>query len=252
VAGCAVAVVSLSACTSTQSTDGLDTLTVFAAASLKVPFTEIAREFESRHPGTDVVLVTAGSSTLARQLVDGASVDVFASASPTLIQRVAAADLLLSEPDEFASNIAVPVRSPSSSLRSLDQFSDERYRIVLCARTVPCGEAADELLNRAGVSTPRPSRESDVLAVAGKVASGEADAGIVYASDLRQSDGRLVPVPGTNEVPVTSRYEIAILKSARNHPRANDWIALVTSSVGQEILRDAGFGLGQSDDLADG
>jgi molybdate transport system substrate-binding protein len=251
-AGCAVAAIALPACASTQSAAQADTLTVFAAASLKNPFEKLERAYESRYPQTAVVLATAGSSTLARQLIDGASVDVFASASSTQIQQVAAAGLLVADPDTFASNEAIPVRSLGSPVTDLSQFGDDRYRIALCAQAVPCGQAADQLLDRADVATPNASRETDVLAVAGKVASGEADAGVVYASDLQHSDGRLTLIESPNVAPVTSQYEIAILKSARDNPSAADWVALVTGPVGQAVLRDAGFGPAQSSGLADG
>ncbi len=241
VVGVALGATALAGCSADDDGIESDRVTVFAASSLKVPFDRLATEFEATHPGTKVTIVAAASSTLAHQLLDGAAVDVFASASPAALHEVSEVGLLASTPQPFASNQAIAVRNSDSPITDFTQFSDGAYQISLCASAVPCGQVADELAAQVNLDTSSATREKDVLTVAEKVSSGDADAGVVYASSVQESDGRLVPLNATGTTTISSEYEIAILKSSYEVPAATDWVNLVTGPVGQRVLREAGF-----------
>lgn len=238
----------LSGCGNTSSS-GPETVTVFAAASLKGSFTELARSFESQHPGVKVVLSFAGSSDLATQIIQGAPADVFASADTRNMAKVADAGLVKRSAKDFASNtlaIAVPLSDPAS-IRSFTDLDRPGVKVVVCAPQVPCGAAASAVAQSAGVELKPVSEESSVTDVLGKVASGEADAGLVYVTDVRSAEGRVqgIPFPEASAAPNT--YPIAALKTAGETELADDFIAMVNGSEGQRILSAAGFGPAQGD-----
>ncbi|WP_461164394.1 molybdate ABC transporter substrate-binding protein [Arthrobacter sp. R4-81] len=249
VAGLAAALVAgLSGCGNT-SASGSETVTVFAAASLKGSFTELARSFESRHPGVKVVLSFAGSSDLATQIIQGAPADVFASADTRNMAKVADAGLVNGSTKAFASNtlaIAVPPSNPAS-IRSFTDLGRPEVKVVVCAPQVPCGAAASAVAQSAGVELKPVSEESSVTDVLGKVASGEADAGLVYVTDVRSAGNRVqsIPFPESSAAGIT--YPIAALKTAGEPELADDFIAMVNGSEGQRILSAAGFGPAQGD-----
>lgn len=219
-------------------------LTVFAAASLQAPFTALAREFEAGHPGTRVVLSFAGSADLATQLSQGAPADVFASADHTNMAKAAGAALLEGAPQDFASNvlaIAVPPANPAA-IGSFADLARPGVRVVVCAAQVPCGAAAKSVEGKAGVALKPVSEESSVTDVLGKVTSGEADAGLVYATDVRAAGGKVKGIPFPEAAVAVNRYPIAALKTSGNKELAAAFVSLVTGSEGQKILSDAGFG----------
>lgn len=221
-----------------------DTITVFAAASLKSTFTEIARGFEEQHPGIKVVLSFAGSSDLATQIIQGAPADVFASADTKNMAKVADAGLLQGSAKDFASNvlnIAVPLSNPAS-IRSLSDLAKPGVKVVVCAAQVPCGAAAATVAKTAGVTLQPVSEESSVTDVLGKVASGEADAGLVYATDVQAAGGKVGGVPFPESESAVNTYPIAAMKTAGNKGLAEEFVDAVTSSEGQRVLADAGFG----------
>jgi molybdate transport system substrate-binding protein len=239
----------LAACTGTgqAATDGgSGTLTVFAAASLKGSFTEIAERFEARHPGTTVTLSFAGSADLAAQISQGAPADVFASADTGNMAKVQGAGLVDGEPRYFASNtlaIAVPAGNPAG----IDSFADlarSGTRLVTCASQVPCGAAAASVAERAGTMLSPVSEENSVTDVLGKVISGEADAGLVYVTDVRSAGGRVESIPFPEAADAVTVYPAAALASGRNKAAAAKFLDLVTGPEGQEILAAAGFGPG--------
>jgi molybdate transport system substrate-binding protein len=134
--------------------------------------------------------------------------------------------------------IAVP--KGSTRVRSLADLSRPGLNVALCAAVVPCGHFADEVLAKAHVSVRSPSREEDVKAVLTKVGLGEADAGVVYTSDVATSprvDGVAIPAADN----VVARYPIATLTHARNAAAARAFVALVLSSAGRDVLRRYGF-----------
>ncbi len=220
------------------------TLTVFAAASLKAPFTALAREFEASHPGTRVALSFAGSADLATQLSQGAPADVFASADRKNMAKVADAALVEGAPSDFASNvltIAVPPANPAN-IGSFADLARPGTRLVVCAAQVPCGAAAATIAGRAGVALKPVSEESAVTDVLGKVTSGEADAGLVYVTDVKAAGDKVKGIAFPESAYAVNKYPIAGVRASRNKELAAAFVALVTGSEGQKVLADAGFG----------
>lgn len=216
-------------------------LTVYAAASLSGAFDEIGAAFEQQNPDVRVSGVYDGSSTLVTQLLEGAPADVFASADEANMNKLEDAAV---DPRLFASNtlvIAVPAGNPGG-VETLADLAD--VTTVLCAPEVPCGAASATLLSSAGVDVDAASLEQNVTAVLTKVAAGEADAGLVYATDATDAVGRddvevIVP-DGADEV--VNHYPIAALSEASNSAGAEAFVAFVLSDEGQRILGDHGFG----------
>lgn len=238
----------LSGCGNT-SASGSETVTVFAAASLRGSFTELARSFESQHPGVKVVLSFAGSSDLATQIIQGAPADVFASADTRNMAKVADAGLVNGSAKDFASNtlaIAVPPSNPAS-IRSFADLGRPGAKVVVCAPQVPCGTAASAVAESAGVELKPVSEESSVTDVLGKVVSGEADAGLVYVTDIRSAGSRVKGIPFREASAAVNTYPIAALKRAGETELADDFMAMVNGSEGQRILSAAGFGPAQVD-----
>jgi molybdate transport system substrate-binding protein len=218
-------------------------LAISAAASLRTAFDEIAADFEAQHPGVDVQPITYdGSSTLATQIVGGARVDVFASADEKNMQKVVE-EGLADGPDLFASNtlvIAVPTGNPAG-VTTLEDLTKPDTTVVLCAAEVPCGAAAQTLLANAGLRVTPASSEQNVTAVMTKVAAGEADAGLVYATDVIGNDAVAAIVPA-GAADVVNSYPIAALADAPNPEAAAAFVAFVLSDRGQAILAARGFG----------
>ncbi len=218
-------------------------VTVFAAASLKAGFDELAVRFEQRHPTVAISPISYdGSSTLATQLTEGAPADVFASADEANMQKVVAAGLA-ADPQIFATNrltLVVPAGNPGA-VAGLADLADADRTVVLCAQAVPCGAASETLLSDAGVTASVDSYEQNVTAVLTKVAGGEADAGLVYVTDAALTDDvEVVDTPGADEV--VNRYPIAALAGARAPEAAEQFVAYVLSADGQAVLRRLGFG----------
>jgi len=218
-------------------------LTIYAAASLGAAFDELAGAFEARHPSLEVLpIVYDGSSTLATQLIEGAPADVFASADEKNMQKVADAGLALA-PELFATNtlvIAVPEGNPGG-ITGLGSLAAPTLTVLLCAPEVPCGAASQTLLSRAGIALTPASHEQNVTAVLTKVAAGEADAGLVYATDvLGRDDVEAIVTEGAAEV--VNRYPVAVLTDARDPDAAEAFVAFVLSDDGQAIRAKLGFG----------
>jgi molybdate transport system substrate-binding protein len=219
-------------------------ITVFAAASLTESFETLARTFMDKHPGVTVRAVYDGSTTLATQLLEGAEADVFASADEATMARVAKAGLMTNGSRVFASNvlaIAVQAGNPLH-IENLQGLSSPGRLVVLCAPVTPCGAASAKLLSRAQVHVSPVSEEQNVKAVVTKVALGEADAGLVYATDVKAADNRIdgITIDGADRV--AKRYLIGSPASAGNAAAAREFIRLVLSDPGQEILAVDGFG----------
>lgn len=237
----AVVVLVVAACGST-SPAAEDTLNVYAAASLQAPFEEMSSEFEADHPGVSVQLNFAGSSDLATQIIAGAPADVFASANTATMEKVAAEGLLASEPRTFATNvltIAVAEGNPLG-IDSLESLADPATSVVLCSAQVPCGEAATKVQQAAGVSIEPVSEEGSVTDVLGKVSSGQADAGLVYVTDVQAAGGAVDGVPFDAAAQARNAYPIAATGSGG--ALAADFVDLVLGPRGQQILSGHGFG----------
>lgn len=220
------------------------TVTVFAAASLKATFTQLADEFEAKNPGSKVTLSFAGSSDLATQITQGAPADVFASADTKNMAKLSDAGLLDGTATNFATNvlqIAVPPSNPAS-IASFDDLAKPGVKVVVCASQVPCGAAADAVERAAGVTLSPVSEESSVTDVLGKVTSGEADAGLVYVTDVKSAGGKAKGIPFDEASEAVNTYPIATVRSSRNRDLARAFIALVAGAEGRNTLGAAGFG----------
>jgi molybdate transport system substrate-binding protein len=219
------------------------TITVLAAASLTGTFTELADDFEQDHDGVQVKLAFDSSATLAQQALDGAPADVLATADTTTMDS--ASDALEGDPELFATNTMVlvtPADNPAGITGFEDVVSDADLTYVACVDTAPCGKVAAALLEDNDATTHPASLEVDVKAVLAKVTSGEADAGLVYATDAVAAGDtvRTFSVPHADEE-VTS-YPIAMLRQSGDPAVAQEFVDLVLSDRGQRLLSDAGFG----------
>jgi molybdate transport system substrate-binding protein len=220
---------------------GADTVTVFAAASLTEAFRTIGKDFEAAHPGTKVELNFAGSSTLARQIVEGAPADVFASADEDNMQKVAGE--VAGTPQVFARNrlaIIVPKGNPKH-VAGLADLTRAGMTLALTAPAVPVGRYALEAFAKAGVTAPAGSNEVDVKAVVTRVSMGEADAGIVYVTDVTAGGAKVEGVAIPDAHNVIARYPIAALKAAPNAAAARELVAYVLSAAAQRVLAGSGF-----------
>jgi molybdate transport system substrate-binding protein len=217
-------------------------LTVFAAASLIDAFERLGGQFGDEHPGWQVDVNYGGSSSLARAITEGAPVDVFASADERQMDVVVDAGLA-AEPVVFAANvlaIAVPKGNPAG-VTGIADFAREDLTLAVCAPEVPCGTATERLFALAGVTAVPDTLEDDVRAALTKVQLGEADAALVYASDVRAARATVdgIDVRGADQV--VNRYPIAVLTGARNDPVAQEFVDLVLSDDGRAALADYGF-----------
>ena len=207
------------ACGGTDPADATTPVTVFAAASLTEAFTQIAEDYEGPHD-VDVRLSFGPSDGLATQIQEGAPADVFASASPKWMDAVEA-DPGVTDRADFARNllvVIVPAGNPAG-LGSLDDLGQPGIKLVLAAEGVPVGDYAREMLANAGIADEAlanvVSNEDDVKGVVQKVALGEADAGIVYRTDVTatvEADLEVIDVPA--DVNVEAVYPIAALAGA--------------------------------------
>jgi len=218
-------------------------ITVFAAASLKKTFTAIGAEFEKAHPGAKVTFNFAGSSDLVAQLQQGAPGDVFASADTKNMDKATAASLPAATPINFASNtleIAVPPDNPAK-VTGLADLAKSGVKVVLCAPAVPCGSAAAKVETAAKITIKPVSEEQSVTDVLGKVTSGEADAGLVYVTDVKGAGDKVKGVEFAESSAAVNTYPIATLKSSKNAALAVAFLQAVTGEPGQGILTAAGF-----------
>jgi molybdate transport system substrate-binding protein len=222
--------------------DGDTTVTVLAAASLTGTFTELADRFEKEHDGVQVKLAFDSSATLAQQALDGAPADVLATADTAAMDR--AGDALDGDPELFATNTMVlvtPAGNPAG-ITGFADLADGDVTYVVCVDSAPCGTVAAALLADNSVTTDPSSLEVDVKAVLARVTSGEADAGLVYATDAAAAGDsvRVFDVPHADEE-VTS-YPIATLAQSGDADLAQQFVDLVLSDEGRQVLADAGFG----------
>ncbi|MCP2048216.1 UNVERIFIED_ORG: molybdate transport system substrate-binding protein [Paenarthrobacter nicotinovorans] len=219
-------------------------ITVFAAASLKTTFTQLAKDFEAANPGAKVKLSFAGSSDLVTQITQGAPADVFASADTKNMTKLADAKLVDGTATNFATNvleIAVPPSNPAS-ISSFADLAKPGVKVVTCASQVPCGAAADAVEKASGVALTPVSEESSVTDVLGKVTSGEADAGLVYVTDVKGAGDKVKGIPFAESDKAVNTYPIATVGSSKNKELAAAFVAAVTSDKGRKVLGDAGFG----------
>ncbi|MET8142385.1 molybdate ABC transporter substrate-binding protein [Sphaerisporangium sp. NPDC005288] len=217
-------------------------VTVFAAASLTGTFTELGKAFEAAHPGTSVRFNFGSSATLAQQITQGAPADVFAAASPATMKTVTDASLA-SSPTTFARNklqIAVPAANPAK-VEGLKDLTDPKVKVALCAEQVPCGAAAAKALEAAGLTVKPVTLEQDVKATLTKVELGEVDAALVYRTDVIASAGKVNGIEFPEADKAINDYPIATLAKAPAGDLAGQFVDLVLSPQGKDVLTKAGF-----------
>jgi len=212
--------------------DSADSINVFAASSLTDAFTALGEQFEAANPGSEIEFNFGSSSDLVTQIDEGAPVDVFASADEANMQKVADESVV------FARNrlaIAVEPGNPLG-IEGLEDLADADVKVVLCASEAPCGKYADQILESAGVEVTPVSREANVRDTLGKI--GEADAAIVYVTDVRANDAiEAIEIPDDQNV-ITTLPMVALDDSEI----ADAFVDYVTSADGQAILtEDFGF-----------
>ncbi len=231
---------------------GRHELIVFAAASLTDAFNELAQEFEAQNPGIDVVLNFAGSSQLAAQLREGAIADVFVSANPAQMQAVVKVGRIEEgAPTTVASNrltIIVPADNPAQ-VASLGDLGQSSLQLVLAVEGVPVRAYSDEIIAKMPATFQKQfyanlvSEEDNVRQVTAKVALGEADAGIVYISDVTpdiKQKVRQIVIPDAQNISAT--YPAAPLADAPQPELAKRFVDFLLSPEGQAILARGGFG----------
>jgi molybdate transport system substrate-binding protein len=229
---------------------------VFAAASLAESFAELSRLFERGHAGVLVQLNLAGSQQLASQIDQGARADVFASADERWMEDLERKALLEGGAIGFAGNrlVVIVPRANPGRIGRLQDLARRGVKIVLGAQSVPVGQYArqvlDKLSHREGfdpgfarrVLANLVSEEENVKSVVGKIQLGEADAGLVYRSDVTPAvsrDARVLDLP--QDANVLVRYPIAVLAGSSRPGLAHEFVKLVLSAEGQKVLRSHGF-----------
>ncbi|MFI6013401.1 molybdate ABC transporter substrate-binding protein [Streptomyces sp. NPDC051243] len=253
----AAALLALSACSSSDSdSSGSDAapaasgspeisgnVTVFAAASLKESFEELGKRFEQEHPGTKVTFSFGGSDSLAASITGGAPADVFAAASPKTMKIVTDAGDASGTPATFVRNQLEIATLPGNPDRidSLKDLTGSGLKVVLCDQEVPCGAAARKALDASGLKLTPVSYEQDVKAALTKVELKEADAALVYRTDVRAAGDKVAGVEFPESADAVNDYPITLLKEADNAEAAKAFIALVQSADGQKVLTGAGF-----------
>jgi molybdate transport system substrate-binding protein len=218
-------------------------ITVFAAASLTAAFTEIGDAFMVENPDAKVTFNFAASSELVTQIGEGAPADVFASADLSNMTKLTDAGKNASEPVVFATNLAeiiVGAGNPKG-ITGVADLANPGSIAVVCAPEVPCGKYAATIFKNAGVTVTPKSLEENVKAVVAKVTLGEADAGIVYKTDVTAAGDTAEGVEIPADINVVAKYPIAVTKEAANADGAQAFIDFVNSEQGQKILTSYGF-----------
>jgi len=219
------------------------TVTVFAAASLQESFTALGKKFEKEYPGTKVTFNFGGSDSLAAGITGGAPADVFASASPRTMKTVTDAGDAAGTPSTFARNRLEIAALPGNPDRiaSLEDLTRPGLKVVLCAKTVPCGAAAQTALEASGLKLTPVSYEQDVKSALTKVELKEADAAVVYRTDVKAAGDKVEGVEFPESAKAVNDCPIVSLKHAGNTAGAKAFIALVKSAEGQKVMTTSGF-----------
>lgn len=220
------------------------TLNVSAASSLRSTFEELAQLFRADNPGVTVALNFAGSSELAQQIVNGSRADVFAAASPATMRTVTDAGLA-QNPQVFVTNELQIATAPGNPKR-IATFADlarPDLKVVVCAPKVPCGAAAEKIEKSTGVTLAPVSEEPDVKSTLGKVTTGNADAALVYVTDVIDAEGAVQGVPFPDARSAVNDYPIVVLRDAPNAELAAKFVELVRGADARLVFQAAGFGI---------
>lgn len=233
------------------------TLTIFAASSLTDAFGEIGEQFMAANPGVEVVFNFAGSNQLATQIGEGAPADLFAPANNAQMEAAIATGRIASNaPQTFARNrllVVTPGDNPAG-LTTLRELAAPGVKIVFAAHAVPAGQYALDFLDKAAadgglgsgykaaVLANVVSYEENVRSVLAKVALGEADAGIVYSSDVAAgAAGEVDQIAIPDGLNTIVSYPIAALSDSPQPQWAQAFVDAVRSAEGQQVLADFGF-----------
>ena len=245
-AACLVLLAGCSRSSQPSGGGGHQTLTVLAAASLTEAFQAIGNQFAARHDDVTVRFSFGPSDGLAEQIQQGAPVDVFASASSKWMDAVAK-DPGVRDRRDFARNrltVVVPASNPAG-ITSVADLAKPGLKLVLAAEGVPAGDYARQVLDNAGISGPAlanvVSNEVDVKGVLQKVAAGDADAGIVYVTDVTPDvRGQVKSIPIPDALNVIATYPIGVVSGSKDGEVARQFERYVLGP-GQSELRSAGF-----------
>ena len=219
------------------------TLVVFAATSLTDAFDKIGAQFEKAHPGLTVKFNYNGSSSLATAINQGAPADVFASAAPANMKTVTDAGDATGTPQVFTRNtgeIMVESGNPQH-IKTVKDLANPKVKVVVCAPAVPCGAVAQAIFKNAGVTVKPVSEEQNVGGVVTKVTLGEADAGIVYVTDVKENESKATGVPIPADQNDITEYPIVQVKGAPNATAGKAFISYVLGPAGQQVLASFGF-----------
>jgi molybdate transport system substrate-binding protein len=241
-----VAVLAVAGCMSAKKGSKGDspagTITVYAAASLTETFTTLGAQFEQAHPGVHVKFTFAASGTLATQINESAPADVFASAAPKNMATVVGAGNA-GAPVNFAKNrmeIAAAPGNPAH-VSSVADLAKSSVKVAVCEPTVPCGVVARKVFEKAGVTVNPAASEPDVKSTLAPVEQGEADAGVVYVTDVNAAGTEVVGVAIPDALNASTEYPIAVLTHAKKPELAQAFVAYVRSADGRRVLTAAGF-----------
>lgn len=219
-------------------------ITVSAAASLTEAFTALGNKFEQQNPKATVTFNFGSSPALVTQIQGGAPADVFAAADLANMDKLVSGGQVTVSPTPFARNqmeIAVKPGNPEG----VDGVSDlgSVGTIALCGATIPCGIYAASVLKKAAVTVPESSvnRGVDAKATLASVSQGDANAAIVYVTDVMAAGSGVAGVPIPAELNVTAVYPIAPVADAGNAKGAKAFVRYVASPAGQKILAKYGF-----------
>ncbi|HEX6577965.1 MAG TPA: molybdate ABC transporter substrate-binding protein [Jiangellaceae bacterium] len=230
-----------------SDTTASGTVTVLAAASLTEAFEELGARLADEFPDLEVVFSFGPSSGLVEQVLAGAPADILATADTRTMDDAVAGGAVSGEPTVFARNtlaLIVPAGNPGG-VTGLADLAREELRVAICAPEVPCGAAAQRLLQAAGVTAAPDTLATDVKEAASLVALGEADASLVYRTDAAAEGAAVdtIDVPASDQV--VNDYPVAMLAGAPNPEAARMVLDAIIGEPGQQILGDAGFLAGQ-------
>jgi molybdate transport system substrate-binding protein len=251
----AIAVATMSFAAACDDDDGAEReeVTVFAASSLTDAFKEAGAAFEAKNVGMTVTFNFAASSALAVQINEGAPADVFASADEA--QMDAVRENAAGDPSLLARNLPVVIVPEESTLTSFEELAEPGLRLVLGGESVPIGRYARRVFERASgpggiapdfaqrVLANLKSEEANVRAVLTKVQLGEADAGVVYQTDVPPAGVRAIEIP--SDFNVVAEYQIVVIQRGEGESEAaKAFLDFILGPEGQAILKKHGFASG--------
>ena len=228
--------------TATTTSSASGPVTVFAAASLTESFTDAQEALKSEQPGLDITYNFGGSGALVTQIQQGAPADVIATADPASMQRLVDAGVV-ERPVTFAKNKLQILVAPGNpkNVKGMSDLARDDITFVTEDDAVPAGKYAAQALESAGVTVHPVSKETDVKSAVAKVTSGEADATIVYVTDVTAAGSKGTGVTIPDDQNVVATYPIAVLKAAKDKDAAQAFVDAIVRGSGQAALTGRGF-----------